>query len=442
MQYNAFSLVMSGQDISLKPSDLRGILKYVPQFRDHVFVIALDGSIIADENFANVVTDIAVLKSLHIKIVLAYGIGHQLSALAQARGRALSDVHGAGKTDPATLALATEASALVSQHMAEALTQSGLRFAMTNAVRCTARGVIKGKDQEHSGTVDKLDLDLFHTLLDKDIVPLVAPIVFDRDGHSLRVNSDQLASEIAVQLKASKLIYLSPSDGLEIDEKKLHNIPVAELRKAIARKNVRIEPRLLSKAQCAIDALEKDVPRAHILDGRVFGGLLTEIFDKVGLGTMIHANAYQSIRPARRKDAQAIFGLARTGARTEALRPRTRQTIEQDIANFYVYEIDESIIACVALTGYPRSKTLELGGLFVHQFYEGRGVGRKLVEYATLEAHKRGARKLVALSTQAYAFFQRTCGFEAGTPDDLPTPRRKDYEQNGRNARILVKTLT
>lgn len=433
---------MSNQDdISIKPTDLRGILKYVPQFRNHIFVIAIDGSIIADENFSNVITDIAVLRSLNIRIVLVHGIGYQLRWLAEERGITLSDIYGNGSTDEITLKLASEASALVNQRMAEALTQGGLRYATTNAARASERGIVRGVSQGASGIVDKLDLDLFHTLLEREIVPLLTPIVFDREGRSLRVNSDQLAAEVAVQLQASKLIYLTPFSGLGIDGKEIQNIPVEELRALITRSKPGIEPRLLSKSRFAISALDKNVPRAHILDGRVFGGLLTEIFDKVGLGTMIHANEYQRIRPARKKDAQAIHAIARSGARTDSLRPRTRQNIENEIANFFVYEIDDSVIGCAALVPYPRSKTLELASVYVHNFYEGRGVGKKLVEYALIEAKKRGARKVVALSTKTYAFFQRNCNFDEGSLSDLPAQRRKDYQSNGRNARILIKKL-
>lgn len=436
-----FSTMSAEHDIQIKPTDLRGILKYVPQFRGHSFVIALDGSIVADENFSNVITDIAVLRSLNIKIVLVHGCGKQLRALAKERNAELSDVYGDGVTNPTTLTLATEASALVTQKIAEALTQAGLRYATTNAVRATKLGIIGGVDHGATGKVDKIDLDLFNTLLDREITPLVTPMVFDREGHALRASSDQLAAEIAAQLKASKLIYLTPFEGLMIDEKGVQNIPVEELRKRVSGKKTSVEPRLLSKARHAIHALDHEVERAHILDGRVFGGLLTEIFDKVGIGTMIHANEYQRIRPARKKDAQAIHNITRTGARTDALRAKSRLAIESEIENFFVYEIDDSIIGCAALTAYPRSKTLELGSVYVHTFYEGRGVGRKLVEYAEHTARKRKANKLVALSTQTFDFFTRSCGFDEGSLADLPAPKKKDYQSNGRNARILVKTL-
>ena len=99
---------------TIKPTDLRGILKYVPVFRDHVFIIAMDGSLIAHENFQNVLLDIAVLRSLSIKVVLVYGIGKQIKDLSKSKKRPITDAYGEGKTDASTLELATEASAMVS----------------------------------------------------------------------------------------------------------------------------------------------------------------------------------------------------------------------------------------------------------------------------------------------------------------------------------------
>src|SRR3954465_12786588 len=88
---------------TIKPTDLRGILKYVPRFQDQIFVIALDGSIVADENFSNILLDAAVLRSLGIKIVIVHGIGHQIEELSKARQIPISDSQGTGVTDAATL---------------------------------------------------------------------------------------------------------------------------------------------------------------------------------------------------------------------------------------------------------------------------------------------------------------------------------------------------
>jgi len=427
----------SQRERAMKPTDLRGILRYVPMFRDHVFVIAVDGSIVSHENFTNIVTDIAVLRSLSIKVVLVHGIGHQLVALAGEHNVALSDVQGEGITDAPTMSLAREAAALVSQTVLEHLTQAGLRCAITNAVRATNVGVLKGRNHLFTGKIEKVDAAILKSMLAQDILPLVTPIVCDREGQSLRVNSDHLAMELAVAMGASKLIYLTPFPGLQVDGVVKVNLPEDELKTLLADKKVTLDPRIRSKAAQAAKALDEDVPRAHILDGRVFGGLLTEIFDKVGLGTMVHANDYDRIRPAKKKDAQALYNLAKHGAKSEALVLRTRQQIEQSIADFFVYEIDDSIIGCAALRTYADGKSMELGALYVQPFYHGRGVGKKLVEYAKRRAKERGAKKLLALTTQTSGFFQSSCGFVEASLKDLPAVRRQELKTSGRNSHVL-----
>jgi amino-acid N-acetyltransferase len=427
---------------ALKPADLRGILRYVPQFRDHIFVLAVDGSIVDDENFPNLLTDIAVLRSLHIRVVLVHGIGRQLKRLAAQREAAISDVYGGGPTDAATLKLAIEASSQVSHQVIEGLTHAGLKCALSNAVRAVPVGIVKGKDQFFTGKVDKLDVELIRQLLNLDIVPVLSAIGFDRDGNSLRINSDHLASEVAMRLEASKLIFLTPHSGLLLGGQVEANIPLEQLEAMLEKHAEQIDERLRSKALYAVRTLESgSTPRAHILDGRVFGGLLTEIFDKVGVGTMIHANDYQQIRPARKKDAQAIYNITRAAIKTEKLRQRTREQIERDIDNYYVYEIDGSVIGCACLLPLEGTDATELASLFVTPFYQGRGVGHKLAEFACLEAQRRGHARVLALSTQSYSFFRDVCGFEDGTVEDLPAAKQEDHAKNGRNSRILVKRL-
>ncbi len=426
---------------TIKPTDLRGILKYVPMFRDHVFVIALDGSLVAHENFQNVLLDIAVLRSLNIKVVLVHGIGEQLHTLAEARKVPISNAHGEGKTDLGTLGLATEASALVSLDIMQGLTRNGLRCATCNGVRSTEFGIVKGVDQLCTGKVDKLDITLFNRLLDANTIPVVTPIAFNREGISLRINSDLLAAELASQLNASKLIYMTTQDGLALDGNPLTNLPVGELETLISTRATEIPERLLSKVQHAVKAIKAGTPRAHILDGRLFGALLNEIFDKVGIGTMVYSNEYQSIRRAVKADAYSIYNITRNGVRSETLRDRSQESIEASIENFLIYEIDGSIVACVNLQGYDDGNVIEVGSVYVQPFYQNKGVGRKMVEYACAEAKASGAKRVIAMTTQATNFFAKVCGFSEGSPDDLPAVRRLEYTSNGRNSKILYLDL-
>lgn len=431
---------MTSDEHNIKPTDLRGILKYVPMFRDHVFVLAIDGSLVAHENFQNVLLDIAVLRSLNIKVVLVHGVGQQLKALAEQKETTISDPHGELETDATTLELATEAAAMVSLEVMQGLTRNGLRCATCNGVRSKEIGVFKGKDQLSSGAVDKIDEVLFNKLLDADTIPVITPIAFNREGAPLRINSDLLASELASKLKASKLIYMTAQKGLQVSGQPLTNLPVADLE-GLIETTKQMPERLLSKFKHAAKAINAGTPRAHILDGRLFGALLNEIFDKVGVGTMVYSNDYQSIRRAVTADAHSIYNITQNGVRTESLRERSQESIAATIDDYLVYEIDGSIVGCVNLKIYDSGDIAEIGSVYVQAFYQNKGVGRKMVEFACAEAQARGSSRAIAMTTQASKFFSKVCAFEEGTVNELPAERREDYAQNGRNSKVLYLDL-
>ncbi len=427
----------------IKPTDLRGILTYVPRFQGQIFIIAIDGSIVADENFSNILVDIAVLRSLGIKVVLVHGIGQQIVELSTMRNIPISNADGTGITDAPTLDLAIRASSRVSHALVEGLTQNTLKCATTNAVRALPVGIIRGVDQQFTGKVERIDRDFLRELIAQQVVPVLSPIGFGPDGKSLRVNSDLLAAELAEALQATKIIYLTPLLGLEIDDKVRHDISVDDLRKILDTQPARIGAESLSKAQHAVKAIETGTQRVHILDGRVFDSLLNEIFSSDGVGSLVYGNDYQQIRQARKSDVRLIYNLTRAAVRREELINRTQQAIEKNIDQYFVYEVDENIIAVVTLYFYPdQPKVAEVGSLYVMPFYHNRGIGKKMVEYACLQAKERGANKIIALSTQSFGFFINVLGFEEATKDILPDARLDLYEQSGRNAKVLVKEIS
>ena len=425
---------------TIKPTDLRGILKYVPRFQDQIFVLALDGAIVADENLPNLLVDIAVLRSLAIKVVLVHGIGQQIQELSKLRQVPITNSDGTGITDAATLDLAVRASARVSHVILEGLTQNSLKAAITNSVRALPIGILRGIDQQFTGKVERIDKDLLLQLLNAGVVPILQPIGFGPDGRSLRVNSDLLASEVAEALHASKIIYLNDQPGLLIDGKLKREIPVNALRAILKDKPERIADPIRSKATHAVKAIENGILRVHLLDGQIMDGLLNEIFSSEGVGSLVYGNDYQQIRQATRRDVRVIYNLTRAAVKREELIHRTQQAIEKNIDQFFVFEIDENIIACVTLYFYPDKPQLaEVGSLYVMPFYQNRGIGKKMVDYACLQAKERGATTIVALSTQSFGFFSGTCGFEETDKSILPEARLKLYEESGRNPRVLVK---
>ena len=119
----------------------------------------------------------------------------------------------------------------------------------------------------------------------------------------------------------------------------------------------------------------------------------------------------------------------------EELVRRTRAEIEKNLADYYIFEIDKNPVACVALHVYPAQQQGELASLYVDPSHENQGIGRKLIQFIENKARETGLTELIALSTQAFTYFQSKGGFAEGTPDDLPLGRREKYDQSGRNSK-------
>jgi len=425
----------------MKPTDLRGILQYIPRFREKVFVLAIDGAIVTDENFANLLLDIAVLRSLSVRVVIVHGASAQIQALAEQRGIRPSDLEGSGITDEATLDLALTAANRLTHEILEGLSAHDLRAACTNAVTAVPLGILQGVDHLFTGKVERVDANLFQTLLNQDLIPVVPPLGFDGDGKTYRINSDHMAVALAEALKAMKIIFVTVADGLFVQGQFIRQILAGDLERMVAQKPHEILPGMLSKAIHAVAACRAGVPRVHLLNGRVDEGLLAEVFSNEGIGTLIYANEYQQIRRALKKDIGAILKLTKRAVASDELVKRTRTAIEKQLADYYIFEIDRNPVACIALHPYPEAGKGELACLYVSPSHENQGIGRKLIQYVETKAREQSLQEVFALSTQAFAWFQSKGGFVEGTPEDLPPARRERYEHSGRNSKVLIKKL-
>lgn len=425
----------------MKPTDLRGILQYIPRFREKTFVLSLDGAIVTDENFANILLDVAVLRSLNIRVALVHGASAQIRILAEQQKIKASDLDGTGVTDSETLKLALTAANRLTHEMLEGLSANDLRAACTNAIVAHPMGILHGVDHQFTGRVERVDVELLQTLLNQGVIPVVAPLGFDGDGKTYRVNSDSVALEVARALGAIKLIYITTQDGLSRQGHIIRQLLLADLDAILANHKDEILPELLSKAVHASAACHAGIQRVHIINGRVDEGLLAEVFSNEGIGTLIYANEYQQVRRALKKDVRAIQMLTKKSVESEELVKRTRASIEKSIGDFYIFEIDKNPVACVALHVYPEQKKGELACLYVSPSHENQGMGRTLIQFAESKAREMGLNELLALSTQAFTYFQSKCGFVEGTPDDLPPGRREKYEQSGRKSKVLLKKL-
>lgn len=425
----------------MKPTDLRGILQYIPRFRERTFVISVDGAIVTDENFANILMDVAVLRSLSIRVVLVHGAAAQIRLLAEQQGITPSDLDGSGVTDAATLQLALTAANRLTHEILEGLATQDLRAACPNAIVAHPMGILQGVDHLLTGKVERVDGDLLQALLQDGIIPVVPPLGFDGEGRTYRVNSDGVAVAVAETLKAVKIIFVTPYDGLIRQGRLFRQILASDLERALAENRDEFAPQCLSKAIHAAAGCKAGVPRVHVINGRLDEALLTEVFSNEGVGTLVYANEYQQIRRAFKKDIPSILKLIQPSVETEELVKRSRSSIEKSLGDYYLFEIDKNPVGCVALHTYPEQGKGEVACLYVKSSHENQGIGRKLLQFAENRAREMGLNELLALSTQAFTYFQSKAGFTEGSAEDLPPARREKYEQTGRRSKVLIKKL-
>lgn len=427
---------------SVNVSDLREILQYVPRFRERIFVIAVDGAVAASENFPNILLDLAVLRSLSVRVVLVHGASHQIEELAKKRGIPVTNSDGTGITNDSTLEIAIDAAIRLTNGIMEGLSAVDLRAAYANAIIAHPAGILGGTDQLFTGRVERVDNHALELLLKEGITPVIPPLGFDGEGRTYRVNSDGIALEVAEALHAAKIIFLGADEvvagknplprQLSIDESE-------ELIKKLRTSNG--SAGLISKLESAARACRGGVPRAHLLDGRINEALLTEIFSHEGSGTMIYSNEYQQIRRIFKKDVRAVMSLIRQSVEDEEIARRTRADILSRIEDYWILEVDRTPIACVALHVDKENSLAEMACLYVSKAHENKGFGRKLMAFAENLAKEKGVDCIYALSTRAVNYLQQKGGYTETDSGILPEQRRVRYEGSGRNSKILVKEL-
>ena len=422
-------------------SDLREILQYVPRFRERIFVVAVDGEVVASENFSNVLLDLAVLRSLSVKVVLVHGASYQIQKLAKERNLPVSNSDGIGVTDFPTLQLSIDAAIRLTNEIMEGLSSVDLRAAYINALIAHPAGILGGVDQQYTGKVERVDVKALKLLLDEGIIPVVPPLGFDGEGRTYRVNSDTIAVEVAEELSAAKILYLAPGTAFSASADLPRQLSVSETQDLLKKRRADFAPGIMSKLENGSRACTQGVARVHVLNGGVNEALLNEVFSHDGIGTMIYSNEYQQIRRIFKKDVRAVMSLIRQSVRNEELVRRNRTEILDHLEDYWLLEIDRLPIACVALHLYPEVSAGELACLHVSKAHENQGHGKKLMAFVENLAREKGVKNLIALSTQAYSYLQQKGGYEPASPSLLPANRRAKYDASARNSVVLQKVL-
>jgi len=284
---------------------LKGALRYVRAYRDHVFVVKLGGDVLADrEVLDQVAAQLALLYSLSIRLVVVHGGGPQASAMSRRLGQEPQLIAGRRVTDSGALEVAkmvyagllnTDLLAALREHDIQAVGLSGVDADLLTARRrppvrvVDDNGTAHEVDFGHVGDIELADPRVLTTLLDARFVPVVASLAGDGDGNVYNVNADTVAESLAVALKAQKLIFLTGAPGVLRDRDDPTSLVTFadpdELAALMA--SGALSGGMRPKVEACIRAATGGVERTHIIDGRTPDSLLLEVFTGAGCGTMI-----------------------------------------------------------------------------------------------------------------------------------------------------------
>ena len=295
-------------DHQLRLDLLREALPYIQRFKGKTFVVKLSGKVTEDHaQLSSLVEELALLHQVGIRICVIHGGGKQLTELAKKLGIEQTIIEGRRVTDDDTLEMAkmifagkinTDILAALRHRGVEAVGLSGVDGNIVHAERRPPREVIDRLTGEsahvdfgHVGDIIQIDSRLLTVLLDHGYLPVVSSLGADAEGKIFNINADTIASAIAVQLQAEKLVLLSDVDGIYLqageEQTKLSRLTRSEAKALIDDGSA--TGGMIPKLQNIIDILDRGVKSAHIINGNSRNTLLAEVFTDEGTGTMIAA---------------------------------------------------------------------------------------------------------------------------------------------------------
>ena len=414
---------------------IRSAAPYVHAFRGKTFVIAFGGEVVADDQFLGVVHDLNLLHSLGIRLVVAHGCRPQVEAILAQQGIPSRYAHGVRVTDADSMDCVLEAAGQVRARI-EALLSLGLanspmagarnRVSSGNYLTAKPMGVVGGIDMELTGEVRRIDTEAIQQRLDDGDIVLISPLGYSPTGEIFNLTVEEVATQVAVRLGAAKLIFLMDADGVRNGRRQL----VTDLSTSDAEAMLARDSKLASDVRlylpAAIRACNNGVKRAHLINRRLDGALLLELFTRDGVGTMVSATALANIRSATIDDVGGILQLIEPLEEQGVLVRRSRERLESEIERFVVAEYDGHTIGCAALYAFPDEKLGELAALAVQPDFRREGYGEALLGEIEARARKLKLNELFVLTTKtAHWFLER--GFRIAAVADLPQQKQALY---------------
>lgn len=269
-------------------------LPYIQKFNRKIIVVKYGGSAMSNEELQkNVIKDVTLLKLVGFKPIIVHGGGKEISRWVGKVGKEAQFVNGLRVTDDETMEIAEMVLSKVNKRLVTMVQELGVRAVgisgKDGGLLTVDKKYADGKDIGFVGDIREVNPKILYDLLEKDFLPIVAPVGLDDNFNTYNINADDAACAIAKAVGADKLVFLTDIEGLyrDINDKSsfIPRITASDAEALIA--DGVIGGGMLPKLSNCTSAVKNGVNRVHILDGRILHCLLLEIFTNEGVGTMI-----------------------------------------------------------------------------------------------------------------------------------------------------------
>ncbi len=427
----------------------RSAAPYIHGFRGRTFVVAFGGEVVDDGKFVELTHDLNLLASVGVKLVLVHGARPQIERELDLRGIEQRYAGAVRITDEGALGCAKQASgrlrveieALLSMGLANSpMAGSEIRVASGNFVVARPRGIVNGIDMLYTGEVRKVEADAIRRRLDDNELVLISPLGYSPTGEIFNLTLEDVAAECAIALQAEKLIFLTDESGVADNDGKLMRELTVSDAQALLHTADKAGEFAAVYLPVTINACRGGVKRVHLVDRKLDGGLLLELFTHEGVGSMISQDSLELLRQATIDDVGGILQLIEPLEAGGTLAKRSRELLEIEIDRFIVLEHDQLIVGCAALYPSVEEKSGELACLAVHPHFQNAGGGEMLLRAVEKRARGLKLNRLFVLTTVTSHWFIEH-GFESAPLSVLPARKAALYNYQ-RNSRVLQKVLS
>ena len=288
------------QDLIAKAATLLEALPYVQKFSGATFVVKYGGSFMdsPDANVRNsVARDIVFLEAVEINPIVVHGGGKAITRAMEKAGLKASFIQGQRLTDQATVKIVDDVlSREINPEIVNAINSLGgaaKGFAGPEIFRCRKTSITGADGQRVDlgfvGEVTRVNTSSLLECIGKGVTPVISPTARGEDGQIYNCNADVAAAQVAIALKAKRLVFMSDVPGLLRDPKNLASV-IPQLKVAevdgMKRSGV-IDKGMIPKADSAVAAIQAGVEKVSFVDGRVPHAVLLEIFTDEGVGTEV-----------------------------------------------------------------------------------------------------------------------------------------------------------